>query len=72
MASLPAYDNFEAGQDFPDLSQHNNWMSKCLTKEIYEKLRKRTTPSGFSLDQLIQTGQCETFILLGYEYIFVE
>lgn len=41
---------------FPDLSQHNNWMAKCLTKEIYEKLRNKKTPSGYTLDQAIQTG----------------
>ena len=42
--------------NFPDLSQHNNWMSKCLTKEIYDKLSVLKTPSGFTLDQAIQTG----------------
>lgn len=42
--------------NFPDLSQHNNWMSRCLTKEIYDKLSVKKTPSGFTLDQAIQTG----------------
>lgn len=42
--------------NFPDLSQHNNWMSKCLTEEIYDKLSVLKTPSGFTLDQAIQTG----------------
>ena len=42
--------------NFPDLSQHNNWMSRCLTKEIYDKLSVLKTPSGFTLDQAIQTG----------------
>ena len=42
--------------NLPDLSQHNNWMSRCLTKEIYDKLSVLKTPSGFTLDQAIQTG----------------
>ena len=42
--------------NFPDLSQHNNWMSRSLTKEIYDKLSVLKTPSGFTLDQAIQTG----------------
>ena len=42
--------------DFPDLSCHNNWMSKCLTPAIYSKLKGVTTKSGFTLDQAIQTG----------------
>lgn len=42
--------------DFPDLTQHNNWMAKCLTPEIYDKLIDKKTPSGFTLGQCIQTG----------------
>lgn len=42
--------------NFPDLSAHNNWMSKCLTRDIYNKLSKLKTPSGFTLDGVIQTG----------------
>ena len=42
--------------NLPDLSKHNNWMSRCLTKEIYDKLSVLKTPSGFTLDQAIQTG----------------
>ena len=48
---------FSAKDDYPDLSKHNNWMAKCLTLEIYEKLRDKTTPSGFTLDECIQTGK---------------
>jgi len=48
--------NFPAADDFPDLSKHNNWMAKCLTPEIYEKLRDKVTPTGFTLDKVIQTG----------------
>merc|ERR1712168_992942 len=43
-------------EDYPDLSKHNNWMSKCLTPEIYAKLRDKVTPSGCPLDRIIQTG----------------
>lgn len=42
--------------DFPDLSQHNNWMAKCLTPEIYDKLKTKKTPGGFTIDEVIQTG----------------
>ena len=42
--------------DFPDLGQHNNWMAKCLTPEIYTKLSGKKTKSGFTLDMAIQTG----------------
>ena len=42
--------------NFPDLSRHNNWMAKCLTPEIYERLCGKKTPSGFTLDVAIQTG----------------
>ena len=31
-------------------------MAKCLTREIYAKLRDVSTPSGFTLDNVIQTG----------------
>jgi len=51
-----AYKKFPAEMDYPDFSKHNNWMSKCLTKEIYAQLRDRTTPSGYTLDNAIQTG----------------
>ncbi|CAH3150872.1 unnamed protein product, partial [Porites lobata] len=42
--------------NFPDLSQHNNWMAKCLTPEIYHKLCDKETPNGYTLDMAIQTG----------------
>uniref|UniRef100_H2ZCN9 creatine kinase n=1 Tax=Ciona savignyi TaxID=51511 RepID=H2ZCN9_CIOSA len=42
--------------NMPDLSKHNNWMSKCLTPAIYSKLKDRKTPSGYTLDNCIQTG----------------
>ena len=34
------YKNYPAEADFPDLSQHNNIMAKCLTTEVkkYNKI----------------------------------
>ncbi|XP_057303984.1 creatine kinase, testis isozyme-like [Hydractinia symbiolongicarpus] len=51
-----AYNRFPADEDFPDLSKHNNWMAKCLTKDIYKNLRDKVTPNGYTLDNVIQTG----------------
>ncbi|XP_072303005.1 creatine kinase, testis isozyme-like [Eucyclogobius newberryi] len=42
--------------EFPDLSKHNNYMAKVLTKEMYASLRERVTSSGVTIDQVIQTG----------------
>eukprot|EP00061_Rhincodon_typus_P014048 g40829.t1 len=47
---------YSAKEEFPDLSQHNNHMAKVLTLEIYSKLRDKQTSSGFTLDDVIQTG----------------
>ena len=35
---------------------HNNWMAKILTPEKYAQMREKNTPSGFTIDQAIQTG----------------
>ncbi|NXP35767.1 KCRB kinase, partial [Leiothrix lutea] len=43
-------------EEYPDLSTHNNHMAKVLTLDLYKKLRDRVTPSGFTLDDVIQTG----------------
>jgi len=51
-----AYKKFTPDKDYPDFSKHNNWMSKCLTKELYAQLRDKMTPGGYTLDQAIQTG----------------
>ena len=45
-----------AEDNFPDLSRHNNWMSRCLTREMYDQLRSLKTPSGYTLNKAIQTG----------------
>lgn len=47
---------FPAEDEFPDLSSHNNHMAKVLTPELYAKLRAKCMPSGFTLDDTIQTG----------------
>ncbi len=47
---------FSSEQEYPDLSKHNNHMAKVLTPALYEKLRSKQTPSGFTLDDVIQTG----------------
>ena len=47
---------YTADEEYPDLSQHNNYMAKCLSLDIYKKLRARQTPNGFTIDNAIQTG----------------
>lgn len=47
---------YSAEAEYPDLSQHNNHMAKVLTLDMYENLRSKQTPSGFTLDDVIQTG----------------
>ncbi|KAK2544052.1 Ckb [Columba livia] len=47
---------YSAADEFPDLSTHNNHMAKVLTLDLYKKLRDKQTPSGFTLDDVIQTG----------------
>lgn len=48
--------NYSSEQEYPDLSQHNNHMAKVLTPEMYASLRDKETPSGFTVDDVIQTG----------------
>ncbi|XP_038554281.1 creatine kinase, testis isozyme-like isoform X1 [Micropterus salmoides] len=45
-----------AEEEYPDLSRHNNHMAKILNLDMYRKLRERATPSGFTIDGVIQTG----------------
>jgi len=45
-----------ADDDYPDLTKHNNWMSKCMTKDIYRKYRDVKTPNGVTFENIIQTG----------------
>lgn len=48
--------NYKPDEEYPDLSKHNNHMAKVLTIDLYKKLRDKETPSGFTLDDIIQTG----------------
>lgn len=48
--------NYKPEEEYPDLSKHNNHMAKVLTPDLYKKLRDKETPSGFTLDDVIQTG----------------
>jgi creatine kinase len=41
---------------YPDLTKHNNWMAKCLTPAIYDKIKDKVTSSGYTFDKVIQTG----------------
>ncbi|KFV62118.1 Creatine kinase M-type, partial [Dryobates pubescens] len=47
---------FSPEEEFPDLAKHNNHMAKVLTPALYQRLRDKETPSGFTLDDVIQTG----------------
>ena len=47
---------YTADEEFPDLQNHNNHLARCLTLETYKKLRSVQTPSGFTIDNAIQTG----------------
>lgn len=47
---------YSSEAEFPDLTKHNNHMAKVLTPDLYERLRSKQTPSGFTLDDVIQTG----------------
>ena len=47
---------FDVLDNYPDLSNHNSHVAKCLTKDIYRKLAPIKTPNGFTLDRAIQTG----------------
>lgn len=47
---------YTGDEEMPDLSKHNNWMSKVMTPELYKRMRARQTKSGFTIDDVIQTG----------------
>lgn len=48
--------NYSVEDEYPDLTKHNNHMAKVLTKEMYAKLRDKQTPTGYTVDDVIQTG----------------
>ena len=47
---------FSSEDDLPNLEQHNNHMAHVLTLDLYNSLRGKMTPSGFTVDGCIQTG----------------
>merc|ERR1712227_757212 len=47
---------YTGDEEMPDLSKHNNWMAKVMTPELYKKMRARQTKSGYTIDDVIQTG----------------
>merc|ERR1711953_1497808 len=47
---------YTGDEEMPDLSKHNNWMAKVMTPELYKKMRARKTKSGYTIDDVIQTG----------------
>ena len=47
---------YDAESDLPNLEQHNNHMAHVLTLDLYNSLRGKMTPSGFTVDGAIQTG----------------
>ena len=53
---IPDQNGVVSHPEYPDLSEHNNHMAKCLKPEIYSKLVPLKTPNGFTLNRAIQTG----------------
>lgn len=47
---------YTAEQEYPDLEKHNNHMAHVLTLEMYKRLRSKQTSSGYTIDDVIQTG----------------
>ncbi|XP_033023927.1 creatine kinase U-type, mitochondrial [Lacerta agilis] len=47
---------YPASAEYPDLRKHNNCMASNLTPTIYAQLCDKATPTGWTLDQCIQTG----------------
>ena len=47
---------YSGEDDLPNLEQHNNHMAHVLTLDLYNSLRGKMTPSGFTVDHAIQTG----------------
>ena len=47
---------YPASAEFPYLKHNKNIMSRCLTQDLYTKLRDLRTRNGFTVDDAIQTG----------------
>ena len=65
---------YDAESDLPNLEQHNNHMAHVLTLDLYNSLRGKMTPSGFTVDHAIQTGvdnpgriQCQKILTIQFD-----
>ena len=47
---------YPASAEFPHLKKHRNMMARCLTSDLYARLRDLSTKNGFTIDDAIQTG----------------
>lgn len=47
---------YTAEDEYPDLENHKNHMAHVLTLEMYKHLRAKQTPTGFTIDHIIQGG----------------
>ncbi|XP_014678943.1 PREDICTED: creatine kinase M-type-like [Priapulus caudatus] len=45
-----------ASSSYPNFAKHKNHMANCLTAKLYDRLKDKRTPNGFTLDDCIQTG----------------
>ena len=53
---MPKGKQIQMPSNFPDLSKHNNCLANHLTPELYDKLKDLKTPTGYTLDKIMQTG----------------
>lgn len=49
---------YTAEDEYPELENHKNHMAHVLTLEMYKHLRAKQTPSGYTIDHVIQSGVC--------------
>lgn len=47
---------YPAAAEYPDITKNRNIMSRNLSKVMYARLRDLRTPNGFTIDDVIQTG----------------
>ena len=47
---------YPASAEFPDLKRHKNLMARCLSQDLYARLRDLRSRNGFTVDDAIQTG----------------
>lgn len=59
---------YTAEDEYPELENHKNHMAHVLTLEMYKHLRAKQTPSGFTIDHVIQSGVCNQ----GHPYVMAD